>query len=65
VNLRPADLPELRAELARHMASHRGRHQLGRFEGTKLTTGGSLVGTIRSGDLQTEGVRRLIHAELM
>ncbi|MEW2810975.1 hypothetical protein AB0929_28390 [Streptomyces massasporeus] len=64
MNLRPADLPELRAELVRHMASHRGRHQLGRFDGTKLTTGASLVGTIRSGDLQTEEVRRLSHAEL-
>ncbi|MEU2741117.1 hypothetical protein ABZ656_38770 [Streptomyces sp. NPDC007095] len=56
--------PELRTELVQQVASHRVRDQLGRFGGTRLTTGASLVGAIKSEELQADEIRRLSHAEL-
>jgi hypothetical protein len=56
--------PELRTELVQQVASPRVRDQLGRFGGTRLTTGASLVGAIKSEELQADEIRRLSPAEL-
>lgn len=64
MDIRPQDLPELRAELARHMASERAHVQLGRFDENRMTTGESIVGNISAADLQRDETARLEGAEL-
>lgn len=66
MDIRPVDLPELRADLVRHMASERGLAQLSRFEGNPLvsTAGGGEVGHLKAGDIRSDEVARLAGADL-
>ncbi|MFE2832236.1 hypothetical protein ACFXI6_14480 [Streptomyces mirabilis] len=65
MDIRPQDLPELRAELLAHVASHRGEAQFRqRFAGPLCTSEGEMTAAFPAEDFQSEEVRRLGAGEL-